>query len=266
MTLTFKGYPSNKEAKRCFHAFLQILYRKFSQASAVWRVEYQTRGSLHFHILAFNLPYWDWKEILKAWKRITHQIVARIDVRLVRSRRGVMFYISKYIAKVEKRHGKTFFIQAPYLHGYKKWRKGRFWGYHNKKYLPLGEKLAGILKDDKLIKKLSNAAWEQIGTGTRYNSISFTLFTDSARALWIRYIKLGGMTIDEWANSQQITRWQYKTDAWFDRRFSSDDLKIPKVSALGKMSRANEVSAFQPCTSDWLRRSSRVDRLTGELY
>lgn len=201
ITLTYKGYPSNAKAKNDLHVFLQHIRRNFQSSSAVWRMEYQKRGSVHFHIIAFNLPYWHWTEILSTWKRISGQDVARVDVRLVRSRKGVMWYVSKYIAKVERGTKKTFLVLVPYLNVGRKWRKGRFWGYHNKRSLPLGQKLTGFLVDTGLIKRLSKAAWEIIGTDTQYGSISFHLFTQSAVSLWEMYMKIGGLMPDEYKDS-----------------------------------------------------------------
>jgi hypothetical protein len=180
---------------------MAVLSRSFPEASAVWRMEYQKRGSIHFHLLVFNLPFWDWKEILSAWKRITHQSLARVDIRLVKSRRGVMSYVSKYIAKVQKRIRKTFLVFVPYLHVGRKWRKGRFWGIHNKKTLPLAQKFTGFLVDGHLIKRLSKAAWEIIGFETKFASISFHLFHDHAVSLWEMYMKTGGLMPDEYKDS-----------------------------------------------------------------
>lgn len=265
MTLTFKGYPSNVQAKRALHSFLSQISRSFPQSSAVWRMEYQKRGSVHFHLLCFDMPYWDWKEVLSTWKRITGQSVARVDIRLVRSRRGVMSYVSKYIAKVDGKSGKAFFIQVPYLHGRRKWRKGRFWGYHNKKCLPLGQKLEGILVKDNLIKRLSNAAWEIIGTETRYNSVSFNLFTDKAQALWTMYIGQGGLTMDEWSNSRQLTRREHRDIRFIGKRFSESDFRNDYVKAKVHASRPRSAGTVQPCTHDWLTRRSFLNRATGEL-
>lgn len=261
ITLTFKGYPTNAVAKMALHAFLQRIARRCKIASCVWRMEYQKRGSVHFHLLCFNLPYWDWKEILTAWKACSRQHTARIHVTLIKSRRGVMNYVSKYIAKMEKKGGHTFFIQVPYLHGYKKWRKGRFWGYHNKKHLPLGQKYEGVLVNDNLIKKLSNAAWEIIGTETRYNSVSFHLFTDNAFHLFKSYLKQGGLTMDEWRNSQQITSREYKNFAYQERRFSEGDLKNDYVKPKPSLSRGRAAILLAPCTKGWVSRAFKVDRL-----
>lgn len=256
ITLTFKGYPSNAEAKRCLHAFLQVLYRNFSKSSAVWRMEYQKRGSIHFHLLVFDLPYWDWKEILSAWKRITGQNVARVDVRLVKSRRGVASYVSKYIAKVTKASKKTFLVYPPYLHAMRKWRKGRFWGYHNKKALPLGEKVAGVLTVAKEIKRLSNAAWNIIGDKVRYGSISFHLFSDHAEKLARMNIEIGGLYTDEFTWARAITEREYRDYAYQDSHFSQADYEKDYAPVPTLWSRPRHESEAQPCTKSWTARSS----------
>lgn len=265
MTLTFKGYPSNEEAKKRLHAFLQHIYRKFPSASAVWRMEFQTRGSVHFHLLCFNLPYWKWSEILEVWKGITGQDVARIDIRLVRSRRGVQHYVAKYIAKVSKASRKTFFIFAPYLHAGRKWRKGRYWGYHNKKHLPVGELVTGVLTDRDAIKKLSKSAWEMIGVENKYNSLSFHVFADHAISIARRWLERHGRSLYEWEYTLRDHTNVKPAPHPYTEHFSAADLEIPKVSALGKPSRSRSARSVQPCTAEWLKRSSFLDRQTGEL-
>jgi len=265
MTLTFRGYPTNAEAKRALHAFLQVIRRDFQQASAVWRMEYQRRGSIHFHLLAFDMPYWDWKDILATWKRITRQSVARIDVRLVRSRRGVMAYVSKYIAKVDSKSGSTFFISPPYLHGGRKWRKGRFWGYHNKKGLPLGDKVAGVLTNNSTINRLSDAAWKIIGAATRFNSISFSLFHDHSTSLAMRNIEQGGLFLDEWKWSQVMTPREQRDVEYTSSRFSEAELKTYKPEPPTIKSRPRSARSVQPCTSSWVRKASFVNSASGGL-
>lgn len=263
MTLTFKGYPKNEVAKLALHAFLQRIARKFPQASCIWRMEFQKRGSIHFHLLCFNLPYWNWQEILEAWKSCSRQRVARIDVRLVRSRRGVMFYVSKYIGKVDRKSGKTFFISPPYLHGGRRWRKGRFWGYHNKKALPLGDKVAGVLTDNSTINRLSDAAWKIIGAATRFNSITFSLFHDHATSLAMRNIEEGGLFLDEWKWSQQMTPQENRDVAYAASRFSEAELEQCKPEALTIKSRPRSARRVQPCTSSWLQRAYFVNSASG---
>lgn len=265
ITLTFKGYPSNAEAKRCLHAFMSHISRTFPKASACWRMEYQKRGSIHFHLLCFNLPFWNWEELLETWKRITVQDTARVDIRLVRSRKGVMFYVSKYIAKVSKASRKTFFIFPPYLHAGRKWRKGRYWGYHNKKLLPFGEVVTGVLTDRNAIKKLSKSAWEMIGVENKYNSLSFHVFADHALSIARRWLERHGRSLYEWEYTLRDHTHVKPAPHPYTEHFSFADLEIPKVSALGRPSRSRSARSVQPCTADWMKRSSFLDRQTGEL-
>lgn len=256
ITLTFKGYPSNAEAKRCLHAFVNQMYRTFPQASAVWRMEYQKKGRIHFHLLCFDLPFWKWEEILETWKRITRQDVARIDVRLVRSRRGVQSYVSKYIAKVTKESKKPFLVYPPYLHGMRKWTKGRFWGYHNKKHLPLGQKVTGVMTVAKEIKRLSNAAWNIIGDKMRYGSVSFNLFSDHAEKLARMNIEVGGLYMDEFSWARCFTERDYANFEYMDRHFSEAELEFEKDEPLAAMSRPRVARSIQPCASLWVRPAS----------
>lgn len=260
ITLTFRKYPTNAQAKRCLHAFLANLARTFPNASAVWRMEYQARGAIHFHLLCFDLPYWEWKEILATWKRITGQNVARIDVRLVRSRKGVMSYVSKYIAKVAEKGLKTFFIHPPYLHGYRRWRKGRFWGYHNKKGLPLGEKVMGVLTNSKVIKRLANAAWEIIGSENRFGSISFHLFHDNAASIAMRNIEAGGLFLDEWRWTVDTPREKRHVPHPYTAHFSERDLSMKPSLSLGRLSRPRSARSVQPCTADWTKKAYLSNR------
>lgn len=256
ITLTFKGYPSNEVAKLALHAFLQRIARRSPTASCVWRMEYQKRGSLHFHLLCFNLPYWDWKEILSAWKTCSRQSVTRIDVRLVRSRRGVMSYVAKYIAKVERQVKKTFLVLVPYLHRGRKWRKGRFWGYHNQKALPFGEKVIGVLIQSEGIKKLAKSAWEIIGYETRFGSLSFHLFADHAITICRQNIEKFGLFMDEFTWSRQFTRREYSDFAYQDSHFSQADYEKDYEQAKVSVSRPRSARSVQPCTRDWLVRPS----------
>lgn len=261
ITLTFRGYPSNEVAKKALHAFLQCISRKFPKASAVWRCEFQKRGSIHFHLLCFSLPYWHWTEILETWKSCSRQHTARVDVRLVRSRRGVMFYVAKYMAKVEKRIRKTFLVFVPYLHRGRKWKKGRFWGYHNQKALPLGEKVMGVLLKAAGIKKLAKAAWEIIGYNTRFGALSFSLFTDHSNSIAMRNITQYGLFMDEYSWSRQFTEREYDDFAYQDKHFSQADYDKDLRQSQISLSRGREAILLAPCTKKWTARAFRTSQL-----
>jgi len=248
ITLTFAKYPTSREAKRALKAFVQYIRDNFEGVSAVWRLEYQKRGSIHYHLLCFDLPYWHWEEILKVWKSCSNQSKARIDVRLVRTRNGVMHYVSKYIAKPDRKHSSTFFIHAPYQQKGRHWRKGRFWGYVNKNALPFDQKVEGVLTDNKAIKRLSNAAWEIIGTESRYNSISFHLFIDSAKSIAMRNISTFGRFLEEFGSEFKDHLRPKPKPSPYTSIFSDEQLETKKRLVLGKLSRAKRSEACVPLT------------------
>lgn len=266
ITLTFARYPTNKESKRALKAFIQYLRDNFPKASAVWRMEFQGRGSIHFHLLAFELPFWKWQDLLATWKKCSNQSRARIDIRLVRSRRGVMHYVSKYIAKPDRKHSSTFFIHAPYQQKGRHWRKGRFWGYVNKKALPFGELVEGLLTDEKAIRRMSNAAWEIIGNDTRFGSFSFHLFYDNAIAVATRNIEAFGRYLHEWEYTIRDHRKRPSKYESAHEHFSERELEIDKRPTIGRPVKGERSEACEPLTGallvakHWLDRAQRVGR------
>lgn len=142
MTLTYPAeYPDDStEYKAHLRAFLEVVRRRFPKSSAIWRLEFQERGAPHYHLMFFNLPFWNVKEIKKHWKRIIGTDVRtedmQLDITVIRNFRMAMSYVSKYIAK--KSDGvpsgsEGQFNNTPYLHAH----TGRIWGVFNAKHLPI---------------------------------------------------------------------------------------------------------------------------------
>lgn len=133
LTLT---YPSNmndaKQGKQHLWAFLERVRRRYPRASAIWRIEYQQRGAVHFHLLFFELPFWDADDIRRIWGEIIGEQNPRIEIKTCRSKRKSTYYVAKYMAKVADQ-GEGIFINLPYLHA------GRHWGYFNKPSIPMAE-------------------------------------------------------------------------------------------------------------------------------
>jgi len=78
LTLTYhRRDPPAEEAKEHLNALRSALSRRWSdvRASVVWRMEFQERGQIHFHLLVYGLRY-DAKEALK---RIWHRISGEKD-------------------------------------------------------------------------------------------------------------------------------------------------------------------------------------------
>ena len=133
LTLT---YPSNMNdaatGKAHLRAFLERVRRRYPKASAIWRIEYQKRGAVHFHLVFFNLPYWKADTIRLVWGEIIGEDNPRIKIETIRTKRGTTYYVSKYIAKV----GNAALVSLsflPYSHA------GNHWGYFNKSEIPMAE-------------------------------------------------------------------------------------------------------------------------------
>ncbi len=106
ITLTYPGsYPGDWEVWKAQLNHLAVkLGRKFPRLGAVWKLEPQTRGAPHFHLLAVGVPFlaadwlrWTWSRILQPGIGPPRNI--RINVQLAKSHRGVVSYASKYVAK-----------------------------------------------------------------------------------------------------------------------------------------------------------------------
>lgn len=121
LTVTYgQMVPSPDEGKEHVRAFLKRLGRDFPRLSAVWRLESQTvrarrEGSVfiaHFHFILFNVSFIDMGEIQRIWGDVIplkywdlsgdvpREPFIRIEV--PRSRNGVMWYVAKYVSKIEE--------------------------------------------------------------------------------------------------------------------------------------------------------------------
>jgi len=126
LTLTQKPGKTPREAKTALDNFFKQLKRDHPIASAIWRLEKQTNGSPHFHILLFGISLADlylWDPV-KNWR---HQICTTVnpsaqDMQYVNTNTGAFLYIVGHGTKKNQ----TWVGQAV----------GRYWGKHNKACLP----------------------------------------------------------------------------------------------------------------------------------
>jgi len=140
ITLTYPATYSGDFVvwKRHLDVFLKRLRRKIPSSFTLWKLEFQSRGAPHFHLINIStLPLPDNFD-LKAFRlwvsRIWYLIVNSNDIKHLHAGTNVQFidswptvtrYVSKYIAKT----------QANSLTSY----TGRFWGISNRKYMPISE-------------------------------------------------------------------------------------------------------------------------------
>jgi hypothetical protein len=156
LTLTFHAIPTIDEATRSFQKFMKRLRRAFADAAGIWRKEFQERGAAHYHVLLTNVPYVGWRSILRTWRECTPDHEGSIHIKLLRTHKAIIGYVSKYIAKVADGTVSPLLDVSPYLTAAEKPSIGRSWGWINKAGLPLAQ-TTRILIDDPV---MSSAIWQ----------------------------------------------------------------------------------------------------------
>lgn len=92
ITLTFKeNIIDNKIANQEFKLFIKRLRYIYKEFSYIAVVERQKRGAIHYHIIFFNLPFVDVKELYNLWGN------GFIDVQSLSKIGNVGFYMTKVI-------------------------------------------------------------------------------------------------------------------------------------------------------------------------
>ncbi len=152
ITLTYPAeWPADPlEWKRHLKNFLERMNRKFSGRLAIlWKLEPQQRGAPHYHMFVYGLnAYYQtlgWKEMLKWVSQNWYEVVGSGDelhhragtrVEKLRSKRGAMFYASKYLTKEDEGIWADLDV-------------GRYWGVFFRDNLPLGEaKVIPLTKEE----------------------------------------------------------------------------------------------------------------------
>jgi hypothetical protein len=137
LTLTFWKSPEPKEAKAAFKRFRSWLAYHYPDVAAVWRMEFQERGAAHFHLLLFGLPFIPQKQLQQVWQACTREVLSIVDIRLVKSRKHAMKYVSKYIAKRGAETGTSSLEIPPYQQKPALPSIGRVWGWINAEGIPM---------------------------------------------------------------------------------------------------------------------------------
>ncbi len=146
VTLTYPGEFSHdaKVWKSNLDLFGKRLITKYPESSAIWKLEPQTRGAPHFHLIVYGVPFdKSFKEWLSlAWFEVVgsgdiKHLRAGTNAQAARSLKGVKAYASKrYMGKelspdeLKEHAEKVAGWASP----------GRFWGVINRKFLPVGRK------------------------------------------------------------------------------------------------------------------------------
>jgi len=184
-TFTYReNMVDHAEAKQHLKLLTQWLQYHYKNTALLWRLEYQERGAIHFHILCLNINWVDAGAVTAYWQKLTGDD-SYPDLKRLRSRRRVMAYISKYIAKMEQSEQASGmsdgFINVPYLQNF----VGRFWGIVNRKCLPLAELEVMFVRGSfQLLNNLRRYARRKWG-GLSRRVCGFSLFVNDSKQ-WMR--------------------------------------------------------------------------------
>jgi hypothetical protein len=119
--------PSPAVAKSHLENYLKRLQRRFPSIACVWRMEYQRRGVIHFHMLLLGYQFIDMDKLKILWQ----DVVGCLDrdfyehgcwVEKPRTLNGIQHYVSKYLAK----KADPLPTDAP----------GRLWGVKGRRNIP----------------------------------------------------------------------------------------------------------------------------------
>jgi hypothetical protein len=146
ITLTYRqNLTDHAAAKRHLDLALRWISRQLPRSAILWRMEYQRRGAIHFHLIVFDAYGLPLADFTAYWQRMTGDN-SYPDVKYVQgNRRRILAYVAKYVAKPDGLDSAT---NSEVLS-----QPGRYWGVFARRFLPLADVLvmhiihAGVLYD-----------------------------------------------------------------------------------------------------------------------
>lgn len=114
ITLTYvENYQDHSNAYMHIREFTRRLLQHGTENTfIVWKKEVQSRGAIHFHLMAWNLPYihkaqvaYEWKDISGSYEELScsdgtiEQVAPFTRIEYCNSRRKTWYYLSKYVGK-----------------------------------------------------------------------------------------------------------------------------------------------------------------------
>lgn len=171
VTLTYPSEfpaPDDHEVyKGHLHTFRIYLRRRWPKCSGVWKLEFQSRGAAHYHLMLFGLAGVELEAVRtwvrETWYRIAHKGdkhlgSAGTQVDTIKHAGGAISYLVKYLNKGDQTLPGNF--------------SGRYWGKHNQEHLPtvepetqeLDEKRANMIKRiarKKVEKDVERSRWKR---------------------------------------------------------------------------------------------------------
>lgn len=111
VTLTYPAaWP---DSPKVYKAHLKEFRRRFEvmygKIGAIWRLEFQSRGAPHFHVMYFDCPFIPIHDLCWLWKCVTKTVdmaheLSGVDLKLITDgKQGKLIakYVGKYISKVD---------------------------------------------------------------------------------------------------------------------------------------------------------------------
>jgi hypothetical protein len=142
ITLTYPRelLPDWKWGKYQLDQWLHGFFRKWGKTAAIWRMEFQDDGSMHFHIMAFIARFIPWRWISSTWDTLIGNQVdprdsASTQIQAMRNWRQTSYYVSKYIAKADDIASMDIF-------------HGRHWGVRYWKLLPVHKVIVALTEGE----------------------------------------------------------------------------------------------------------------------
>jgi hypothetical protein len=181
LTLTTQAIFHPRVAKHYLKVFVQQMRRKYPTLAVVWRMEYQSRGAPHFHLILYNAPWMDKEMIQSEWGLVVGQQRPFTRIERVKSYRQLMAYAGKYVAKQASGisgFNSDAYSHTPVISGLDLSSPGRVWGVIGRDNLPMAELVdADIPNDDSwwLIRRYCQNMYEWIPDD--YET-GFTVFCD----------------------------------------------------------------------------------------
>ena len=208
ITLTYdRNMIDHKKAARDLKVFVERMQERYPRCSIIWRKEQQKRGAIHFHLMVFGVPFMEihtsmdtgWQD---HWNQVSGNSIKNrnsFDIEVIKSMNGVMFYVSKYMAKEDTQPPKeteytsekipygqidqSANVNTPFLglsmpHIFSATSTGRWWGCYGRKNLPLATRV----KRTHIIPQATFSMWLAMHVESGYASTehSFTVYRNDA--------------------------------------------------------------------------------------
>jgi hypothetical protein len=188
ITLTYPDYEGDlKRAKRDMDTLFKRIVRKFPDACGVWKLEFQQRGVPHFHIMLFNVKWWNVTHMQQTWNEVTGTDANNsLDLEVIKSFNGVMYYVAKYMGKAEKIENGAMGLSVSHISPQEQKHSapefiGRFWGVFNRAKMPFAKKRT-------IEHVYSTKAWKWLMSviDSKYASLysGFSIFSDGVNPLF----------------------------------------------------------------------------------